>query len=298
MGTASEPFALRSGMTLTIAVDGGLPATITFAADDFAAIAAATAAEVASVIARVSELPADAADGAVRLRSHRVGDGSRLEVVPSGPVVVSLDGGPAGRLVGTADTAGRRWLAYATNVGAGAETPRRIVVKPYLGRWHDAQSVSQTPGAARSDPALVTLGGGDLMLAWVEDLARGATGLRWRRGTPGTLQPARLLGERPGPFALRAGDRLTLTGFGATETFVVDPADFSDLAAVGAADVAAAMNAPPHARGGRGSRERRARTAYVRQRSGGRTASRSVVIDRGAGARFRRPSDGSEGWLG
>ncbi|NNF59397.1 MAG: hypothetical protein HKN04_14270 [Rhodothermaceae bacterium] len=46
----AEPFALAAGQTLTVIADGGAPETITFAAGDFAAIGAATAAEVVTAL--------------------------------------------------------------------------------------------------------------------------------------------------------------------------------------------------------------------------------------------------------
>lgn len=49
-GLMAQPFALANGQTLTLSANGAAPVTVTFNTADFAAIAAATAAEVVAVI--------------------------------------------------------------------------------------------------------------------------------------------------------------------------------------------------------------------------------------------------------
>jgi hypothetical protein len=63
-GDLAEPFPLADGMTLTVGANGLPEVTVTFQAADFAAIGAATAAEVAAVInAAAGDLSADAGAG-------------------------------------------------------------------------------------------------------------------------------------------------------------------------------------------------------------------------------------------
>jgi len=243
VGAATEPFALRANMTITIAVDGALPATITLGPANFADPAAATAAEVAAVLAaEMTELTADAVGGAVRLRSHRIDAGSRVQVLAAGPSLLSLDGAPAGRLAAFADPMGRLFVAHATTVGPGAGAPSRLQVKPYLrGTWYDTQPVDSQPQVETAHPAGVALADG-VWLAFVEGSGRDGR-LRWRRGSARPLTPAQLLGELSAPFVLVPGTRVVFTGYGPSETFVVNAADYTAASAATAAEVAAAINA-------------------------------------------------------
>lgn len=79
--TAAEPFALVNGATLSLAVDGGAPVTVTFNAAAFADITQATAAEVAAVVAaQVPGLSAVAQDGRLVLASGTSGTSSSLAI--------------------------------------------------------------------------------------------------------------------------------------------------------------------------------------------------------------------------
>jgi len=79
--TAAEPFALANGATLSLAVDGGAPVTVTFNAASFADITQATAAEVAAVVAaQVPGLSAVAQDGRLVLASSTNGTTSSIAV--------------------------------------------------------------------------------------------------------------------------------------------------------------------------------------------------------------------------
>jgi flagellar hook-associated protein FlgK len=79
--SAAEPFALVNGATLSLAVDGGAPVTVTFNASSFADITHATAAEVAAVVsAQVPGLSAVAQDGRLVLASASSGTSSSLAV--------------------------------------------------------------------------------------------------------------------------------------------------------------------------------------------------------------------------
>ncbi|MFL6120438.1 hypothetical protein [Actinophytocola sp.] len=243
-GSVAEPFALRPGMSVTVAADGGLPATVTFGTADFADIGRASAGEVAVVVNRVAGVVvADVAGGAVRLSSPLQGKDSRVEVAASEASLVSLDGAPRGRLATVVDAAERLWVAHATTVGPGEILPR-LRVKAYLrGRWQDTRPVEARPVAPQADPAVVALPGGDLWLAWVENPGTDRAELRWRTGVPKPLAPAQLRGEFGGPFALVVGTRLALTGYGRAETFLVRAADYATLADATGQEVAQAVNA-------------------------------------------------------
>jgi flagellar hook-associated protein 1 len=79
--TAAEPFALVNGATLSLAVDGGAPVTVTFNAASFADITQATAAEVAAVMAaQVPGLSAVAQDGRLVLQSGTSGTSGSLAI--------------------------------------------------------------------------------------------------------------------------------------------------------------------------------------------------------------------------
>ncbi|GAA4699514.1 phage tail protein [Phytohabitans rumicis] len=238
-GAQTEPFALHDGICLTVAVDGGLPVTVTFGAADFADPAAATAAEVAEVVdAALDELRAEAAGGALRLRSLLPAASSRIEVMASPASLVSLEGAAQGRLATAVDAAGRLWVAHGSTVGAGGGEPRLHVKTHLRGRWYDTQPVEARPVAAQADPALVALADGRLWLSWVEHPGTPQARLRWRLGAAGPLTPARLRGDVTAPFRLTAGTRLALTGYGTTETFTVPATN----PAATAEQVAAALN--------------------------------------------------------
>ncbi|MFI1105948.1 hypothetical protein [Streptomyces melanogenes] len=248
VGAVAEPFALRPGMSLTVAVDGGLPSTVTFGAADFTDLGHATAAEVADVVNRVVGQPrADVVAGAVRFTSPLLGRDSRIEVSTAQASLVSLDGAPGGRLATVVDAAERLWVAHATTVGPGDVLPR-LSVKPYLrGSWRDGMPVEARPTAPQADPALVELPGGRLWLAWVEHPGTPEATLRWRTGAARPMEPARIRGEFSGPFRLADGTRMTLTGYSGgatfTQAFLVRAADYADVGAATATEVAQAFNA-------------------------------------------------------
>jgi phage tail-like protein len=242
-GALQEPFALHPGMTLTVAVDGGLPATVTFGPGDFADQNAATAAEVAAVIDRLADgLRAEAAGGALRLRSPLRGPDSRIVLEGSSAGLVSLDGAPSGRIATDVDPLDRLWVAHAGIVGPSEVQPRLTLKSRLRGRWYDGRQVEAQPVAPQADPAVVALPDGRLWLAWVEHPATAAARLRWRLGACRPLTPARLRGETPAPFRLTVGSRMTLTGYGSTETFTVHAADYADPGAATAHEVAAAID--------------------------------------------------------
>ncbi len=82
---AAETYALVNGETLTVKVDGGAAQTATFNTGDFVSIAAATAAEVATVITTDITGATASADTSntpsiIKIQSDTVGDGSSIEV--------------------------------------------------------------------------------------------------------------------------------------------------------------------------------------------------------------------------
>ncbi len=79
--TIAETYALADGQTLTVKVDDGAVQTALFETADFAAIGAATAAEVAAVIdSDIAGAGAADISGLVRIESDTDGPGSALEI--------------------------------------------------------------------------------------------------------------------------------------------------------------------------------------------------------------------------
>jgi hypothetical protein len=262
-GTAAEPFALRPGMELTMAVDGLLPSTMRFGKDDFARIEIATAAEVAAAInGAISEVKAKAVGGVITLTSETVGDQSSIKIVPTTTSLVSLENAPSGRLSPMTDSQGRIRLFYEAwetptqpkadlrSPGvqvlddAGGYTLRRVRYKTFLhGVWRDSHPMFARRIAPQADPAVLALSGDRIWVAWVDDPQTDTSRLRFAIGVSRPALPARLLGQRREPFALKAGAVLTLTGdWPGADTYTVIAADFANLAQARAVEVVAAMN--------------------------------------------------------
>ncbi|WP_432949922.1 hypothetical protein ACQPXM_17735 [Kribbella sp. CA-253562] len=243
-GSTTGPFALSPGMSLTVAIDGAVPTTITFGPDDFADVNAATAVEVAAVLGRmVTGADVDAVAGKIRLRSRLADADSRVEVSSTTASLISLDGAPRGRLATVVDGTQRLWTVYAATTGT-TSGPRLMTKTCLRGGWLGAVAVEPNAPAPQADPALIEgPNGGVLWLASVEHPDTDRAVLRWRGGLPRTMEPARLHGELRGPFRLTAGTRLTLTGYGTTEAFHIDAAAYPDLSAASADQVAQALKA-------------------------------------------------------
>jgi hypothetical protein len=79
-GTAAEPFVLHDGDTLVLAVDNDVPLAVTFPADSFVNIAAATAAEVVAVINSVFPDAASNQAGKIQIASQQPGTDSLVSV--------------------------------------------------------------------------------------------------------------------------------------------------------------------------------------------------------------------------
>jgi len=264
-GLAVEPFRLRAGATLTLATDGGAPASIRFGAADFADMSKATAREVAAAIERaLSEVKARALGGALALSSETVGAQSLLQILPAPTSLLSLESAPEGRLATTTDSLGRARLFYeawdtptapspdtaaraALHVAAGAagaNARRRIRYKTFVdGLWRDSQPVYPQGATPQADPAAVALPDDRIFCAWIEAPQCGGARLRWSLGAARPAWPARLLGGRSEPFVLSDGGKIAFVGRGwGVRLFTVHAADFADLAKATAAELAAAVN--------------------------------------------------------
>ena len=176
-GTTAQPFALRPGMELTLALDDHLPVTVRFQAGDFADIGAARAAEVAAVINReLTEVSASVETGGrLRLGGQSIGPRSQLslEAEPHPASLVTLEGAPRGRLSALVDGQGRLRLFYATLDGQSAR-PAQLRVKTFRQGWGDAvdvpsADVSSNAQVTQAEPAAVMLGNNNLWLAYIEE---------------------------------------------------------------------------------------------------------------------------------
>jgi phage tail-like protein len=264
MGTAVEPFSLRPGMALTVAVDGLLPSSMRFGPVDFADIARATASEVAAAINRaLPEVRAGNQAGRLTLASRTVGATSLLEIVPSATSLVSLESAPTGRLSSATDSLGRLRLFYeawetptepegsfASSTGNAAATTgsyvlRRVRYKTFVdGQWRDSQAVFADQSTPQADPAALVLPDGRVWVTWLDNPMTPSTRLRFGLGVTRALVPSRLLSPKREPFFLTDGAVLTLTGnWTGTDRYTVRKADFTDLSRATAAELVAAMNA-------------------------------------------------------
>jgi hypothetical protein len=92
LGVTTEPFALVDGQTLVLHINGGSPQTATFNTADFAAIGAATAAEVAAVIN--ADIPgviaSDDGTGKVQILGDLVSGTNSILVNPTGTATTTL----------------------------------------------------------------------------------------------------------------------------------------------------------------------------------------------------------------
>lgn len=261
-GTIAEPFALRSGMELILAVDGLLPSTARFGRDDFAEIGRATAAEVAAAIRRaIPEATATASGGVITLTSKTFGDQSALKITTAATSLVSLESSPSGHLSSLTDSQSRTRLFYeawetptqpeadALTSGvsaisdAGNYLLRRVRYKTFLdGTWRNSHPMFEQRAVPQADPAAISLPDDRVWAAWIENPQTDAARLRFAIGSSRPMMPARLLGQRSEPFALADGAVLTLAGnWPGVDTYTVRQADFADIAHARAVEVVAAM---------------------------------------------------------
>lgn len=256
-GSRSEPFPMADAMALSLALDGAVPTKVRFTGADFAEPGAAGAAEVCAAIARqVRGLDALAAAGKVRLRSQRTGDVAAVAVSSVAAAPITLEGGPHGRISTTTggfenpgDGGAPGWVAHATTSGPRGAAALRI--KPRLGgRWYDAQPIGADI-EPQADPAIVAMPA-RIWCAWVSDPATGRSRLRYRVGAVPAPEPARIVGDVAGPFALTPGSTMTVVGPAGRRTFTVRRDDYAAPEAATVAEVVAALNAQlaPHVQAG------------------------------------------------
>jgi hypothetical protein len=210
----SEPFALTSGMQLTLAVDGGVPATAVFRTAAFANIAAATAAEVASAInAAIGRGIASAVAGRLALQSPSAGAGSVRVFSAAAPPSV-----PLGRV---------RYKTFRN------------------GAWGDSIGLLDPSAPAQAHPAAVIQANGKALAAWVENPDGPSARLRFTTEDASHVpQPALLSGHLTGPFAIVIGSRLTFRGnFPKLRGFQFAATDFANPLQATIAEVVTAINA-------------------------------------------------------
>lgn len=249
VGSAAEPFALRPGMELAVTADDHLPVVVRFGDADFAAVTAATAAEVAAVLNRtLSEVVAIArGDGRLELRSDSLGAGSSLSLAGEAhpAALVTLEGAWRGRLAAFRDRSNRLRLFYTAPDATTPGPTAYIRFKSFRDQaWGDSQPVPADPGAAQDEPAAVELNDGSLFLAWVENPNTPLARLRFRTGQPDRLRPARLIGRRNAPFDIAPGSTLLLRSYRPVPLpFVFRSSDFANPHAATGLEVVTALNA-------------------------------------------------------
>lgn len=258
-----EPFALRPGMELTITVDGGTPARVRFGPDDFADLAAATAVEVAAVVAAAFDnLAATAAAGAVSLATVAVGPAASLAVEAAGSSLLVLNEAPDGAVAAFADAAGRLRVLYEERRDPAADQPlgaattaavqalrptdrtrRGLRLKSWAyGAWCEEAPLPDWTGEAAA-PAAAPLADGRMLAAWIDAAQPEGARLRLAVGAARPPRPATIVGRRAGPFALVVGTRVAFRGAFGTQVLIVNAADYANPAAATVAEVAAAIAA-------------------------------------------------------
>ncbi|HEX8573138.1 MAG TPA: hypothetical protein VF759_10355 [Allosphingosinicella sp.] len=271
---AVEPFALRSGMELTLTVDEDVPARVRFGPDDFADLSAATAAEVAAVIAAAFDsIEAGVSGGAVVLRTVATGPEATLAVEVTETSLMALNDSPDGPVTGLADGAGRLRIVYEQRLDPTRDersafdparddlggplrrrdlpgelrpidrSRRSILVKSWAyGAWRGDQPLPAWAGEAAS-PTAALLGDGRTAVAWIDGERSESARLRLALGADRAPRPASIVGRRAGPFLLAAGTQITFRGHFGTQVFTVQAGDYLNVAAATAAEVAAAITA-------------------------------------------------------
>lgn len=276
-GTTSEPFALRLGMEFTVLIDNRIPATVRFLSGDFADISRATATEVATVLNReLSELGVTDVGGQLVLRTSTRGRQSSLLILRPSASLLSLEGAPSGRLSTVVEPerirlfyeaadpldlartiAARQALFGGQQLGsAGQVTPRadelerlshhpgQVRYKTFRnGAWSEsAVVIPPWPApAAQGSPSAVMVDSKSLMIAWIDDPCTDESVVRFALGQLRTRQPARLRGQRSGPFTIEPGTRLLFFGnWPQPEGLVFVAGDVP--ASASAADVAKVLN--------------------------------------------------------
>lgn len=245
----AEPFALAPGMKLVVVVNDALPVTVQFWPGDFVDMGHATAAEVARVLDRAFyDVRAYSDEGHVRLESQAIGEMATLQLRPCPVHTVTLEGAAQGRLAPLTDPQGRVRLFYAISEPATEGEPyarERICYKSYHGgRWHSAHPCNGLPGSAQGSPAALLRPDQRVQLFWIEEPHTAKATLRTMVGQSRLPIPARLVGQRRGPFAIAPGSTLTFRRNHAfVQPFTFQASDFANAQYATVTEVAAALNA-------------------------------------------------------
>lgn len=254
--TVAEPFALRSGLELSIAAGNSLPETVRFDHDDFVHIARASALEIASVLNRwLVRARAEAlAGGQIRLRTRVTGPDASLRVVPQAAALLTLESAPDGRLSALRDSQDRLRLFYATQEleippEGGPGRPRLRYKTFAYGEWRDSREALEADGNTResvpprSNPAVVNLDNDRIGLGWIANPGTAHARVHSAQGAVAAPQPAILMGQRRGPFAVPPGARLAFSGnWSGVDICNFLPSDFADPSQATPGEVAGALN--------------------------------------------------------
>jgi phage tail-like protein len=227
--SASEPFALRPGMKLVIALDGGLPEVIQFWPGDFTDIFQATAAEISAVFNRLlySAEAVALPDGRITIRTYQRGADAAIEIREAAPEMVSLEGAPQGTLAAAIDALGRIRLCYEAE---GAIRYKTMV----QGTWRD----SRTALPECTTPAIVRLADNTLRLFGIQQGR-----IIMATGTSRPPRQAAISGMRSELFALAPGSTLTFRlNHTNIQSFTFLASDFALPAQASAVEVANALN--------------------------------------------------------
>lgn len=255
-GSVVGPFALRPGQELTLRLDGAPAVAVRFGAHGFVDMRQASAAEVALAIAGAAigvEASADSFNRLV-LRTRTSGPDANISVEPSSTSLVALETAPGGRISAFVDARGHLRMFYdvarapaeteassATTVGGGSTCRGIGVQSSGAGIWRNPE-ILEDPASPHGSPVAIELPDGRIWLATIARPATGAAELRTTLGAPRTETPARIIGERRGPFRLVPGTVLTLLVDGAPDQFTVIAADYANPNAATTAEVVVAMN--------------------------------------------------------
>jgi hypothetical protein len=250
LSAATEPFALRAGMELTLSVDGNVPVRIRFGPYDFARIEAATAAEVAAVINHAfDDVVAGSQAGAVGIETVLTGPDASLRVENSRQSLLALSEVPAGSVVPIMQASGHLRVFYRQRFDASLPGDsgiperhagqRRLYHKSWgHGAWRDELALPEwTEGAAEVNAAV--LPDDRIWVFWTGE----SGGLAYGLGRGRAPQPATLTNLQAQPFQLVPGTQVSFLIVGGVAVFTVNAPDYAVPLAATALEVAAAMNA-------------------------------------------------------
>lgn len=260
--TSIEPFQLRTGMELTISVDGNVPVRIRFGADDFAQINLASAAEIAVVINRAfDDLVASEQAGAVQLESVLTGLQASLQISASRQSLLVLSEATTGPVTPLMQTSGQLRIFYKQRFNIGRSDDENFyqaaqnkhvkgtsVGKPNQqslyykswghGSWRDEIALPDWTDNAGELFATV-LPGDNVWLLWTENTEK----LKFSIGNGRVAEPATLTSLLAEPFSLIVGTQVSFLLPGGLEIFSVNAFEYVDPANATAIEVAAAMTA-------------------------------------------------------